>query len=644
MSLALNPLEPVKVIDPIANITEKKDYVILQNGSNVDYKIFTTNSASNSSAQFTCNPPNNKTIVDRLVWMSIDVEIEFAGTVGAGPNLLVDGCDSFRCFPLSNIITTMQATINNTSVSINLNDVLHGMYRFNNDIFDKDLLFSMTPSYPDQSQQYSQLFGSVRNPLGSYSNSVDGISVPRGGFQVGGPANAVFENTPTSAKIITRFVEPLLLSPFTYTKWSSEGFINIQTMSFNFTFDTNLYARIWSHDNVNNPFTLTAGYPVVTLSNPRLMFKYITPLSTSPVPMYKNIEYDYFSIERYPTDVPGVSNGAYVSVSSNNIQLNVIPSKIYLYCRRTNSQLNANFPDTFLPINSISVNFGNRSGLLASASAHQLYQLSRANGLNMSYSEWSGGLLNTNINAVESAYGPGSIICLCPPCDFGLDSIQAPGLLENTQLQINVSVTNTTGSDLSSGDYQLYIVTVSTGIFNINESQTLTQLGVFNRMDILDAKQDKQIDYYDLKDPMGGSFFSKLKTALKKVAPYVKKALPVVKQGLEYAKKYSPEVAQMAAEFGLGRQVRHLREEDYIVEDDMDYDESQFHDAQGRAIVGGVRRKRKLVAKPKPRKRILRGRGMDYDDDFFDECFNDSDDMNGGAVMSRTELLRRIKR
>ena len=162
-----------------------------------------------------------------------------------------------------------------------------------------------------------------------------------------------------------------------------------------------------------------------TQSQPYLLFQYITPqLSDKGANLSRVFNYDYFNLDRFPTDVPTIAgNAPAMQVSSNNIQLNSIPSRLYIFARNNNSVLYADpfHSDTFLSIENISIQFGNRSGCLASASKRQLYDLSVKNGVNLSWLQWAGEKVNAPaLAAASGGFGSpakqysatGSILCL----------------------------------------------------------------------------------------------------------------------------------------------------------------------------------------------------------------------------------------
>ncbi len=60
MSLALKKLECVNVKDPRVCVTNRTPYAVLEGGSQISQKVFTTTSVSQSSLQFSCPPPSGE--------------------------------------------------------------------------------------------------------------------------------------------------------------------------------------------------------------------------------------------------------------------------------------------------------------------------------------------------------------------------------------------------------------------------------------------------------------------------------------------------------------------------------------------------------------------------------------------------------
>ena len=446
MSYNIVPLDVYRMKDNEMKIQEQRQFAVYEGSAQTSYKNFTTTSYSDTSLQFSTPPPSPGIIVSRKVYLRLKFLINFTGTTTSG-NLLKEGFDAPRAFPISKIIETLSCTINNNTATINLADVFSALIRYNTDYKTREFEYSETPHMLDQTQEYGALIGGNRNPLAFYADNP--YEVPRGGFPF-----RIISNTPTSAQVEMTVTEPIFLSPWLFGCGSFPGFIGVQSMSWNFVLSANK-SRVWSHADFSGNWGSSGDYSDITnidwsISDiPALLFKYLTPKEIQRIP--QSVSYSWYDIQRYPTNftstIGAFRSGAPLNtatIQSNNIQLQSIPKRLYLFCRRNNSSLNATTPDTFLSITNIVVNWNNRSGLLSSASQQDLYNMSKENGLCLSWEQFSGGPLNNNsfvtpvAPATNRAGTVGSVICIEMGKDIGLDSSEAPGMLGTYQLQINI--------------------------------------------------------------------------------------------------------------------------------------------------------------------------------------------------------------
>ena len=78
--------------------------------------------------------------------------------------------EAFQAFPLNNLFTTATATINNTSVSVNSQDVLPSLLHMMN---EEDLAHcqGMCQYLVDRYQNYSDAVNANNNPLAGFKNA-----------------------------------------------------------------------------------------------------------------------------------------------------------------------------------------------------------------------------------------------------------------------------------------------------------------------------------------------------------------------------------------------------------------------------------------------------------------------------------------
>lgn len=447
--------------DPtIADITPELGYVVKSGAAQSTYQSFPATAASSSNMIFSVQVPSENIVIGRDVL--IETEMAFNFNIGSASNPYTEanavagkeanayimgwGRDcALNAFPLSMNMTTATSTINNTSVSINLQDVLPQLLRLN----DSRCLYAYngtTPSLPDQAYfNYANGVGALNNPLGSYNNaSQDVCLVPRGAFQVElavrhyGTTTALpgaFDLLNNSLQVSDFAVnpaqfwqvyvkykvsEPLFISPFTWSdpKHNAQGLLGINNMSFNFNIDSTLKrvfcdgTNLFSGDNalvaiggvrpgtsgfenaIRNPLPIageTISFQNDLFRNTNMLLKF---LSTQPSDRLetKNVV-PFMDFPRYLTNAQNnasIPSGETSKILSNNLQLNQLPDYFIICARKQMATMKPQDASAFLTIRKISINLNNASGLLSSAKAQDLWRMSIDNGSTQSFAEFSG--------------------------------------------------------------------------------------------------------------------------------------------------------------------------------------------------------------------------------------------------------------
>lgn len=532
MSESVSQLKVIKVSDNRINDNDEKTYCIVQGGQLYTRRYFNYTSLSTSSISFNnVNPPNMTTYVSKYIPVTMTWVITFTGTT-TGTHLL-DGWGTtmaLRAMPFNNSQISGTLQMNNATFSEDINDVLPYILRCRFQQLVDSL--SETPVYLDASQNYSELTGSVRNPLGSYGNSVQGGPIPRGGFNF----VQFLTNTPTSASIRVTVTEPILISPLDFYNNNDPYFNGLQTFQYNGVFDPNIASRILSISN-NSPATFSAIN--VNPEGALINFTYITPSVATQVP--RTMVFSYHNFNRYVTDnnIP-LPAGASTSQVNNNIQISSIPKRIVVFVKQKRSTLTPSSTDTFARITKVSIEFMNKSSLLNSASTNQLYDMSKFNGVDASWPEWYG---SSGSGIPLAVSGVGSVLVFEPASDLGLDNLGASGMTMNTQLQITVDYTNINPTNALT--FSLYILTIDDGIVTMNSGACYVQNSIVGTSDLLQLNEmPPEYTTADaiVQDRMGGDLFGNIKS-------FFHKNLPLFKQIFDVGKQVAPIVAPL---LGLG--------------------------------------------------------------------------------------------
>jgi hypothetical protein len=209
----------------------------------------------------------------------------------------------------------------------------------------------------------------------------------------------------------------------------------------------------------------------------------------------------YAKSNEYIKSVPTLSAGASTTVISDSIRLSQIPKSLYLFCKRSRATQDYTTPNSFLGINSLSLNWNNQSALFSQCNKQQLFKIASDNGLNYDYSGWAkyrGGVLRLDFGK-----------------DVGLGDAESPGVQGSYTVSTQLGVTN-----LSSSNFQaeFYMVVVNTGAFSVAQNSARASLGLLTPAMVLSSKEQVGFDFNEYKRLSGGSFWSSLKDIIGKVA------------------------------------------------------------------------------------------------------------------------------
>ena len=561
MSGSLKPLPTLKGVNPVTEIDDKVQYVIFRGGERVLYRPYPSSSSnSNTNFIFQVRPPSN-TILNRHMKLKVDVQMDFVGT-SESSNLLQAGYDAFRQFPIASVTNSLSCSINGSSVDIQPHDLIHAISWYFQDQEFKFGSSTLAPCMPDQSQQYSDLDNTQRNPLNSYWESTQGSDVPRGAF----PYNSI-TNGDTTAQITATLVADIYLPPFLFmSDYQQRGFYNVETIDMTWNLLPDL-SRIWSHSNSGGSVLSSIA---VNFSNPELLINQIQQMAVAPRPPI--VQYPYQNFLRHVTDSFGtVANGATTQLVSNDISAGVIPNSLIIYVKRRNADETFLTTDTFWRINSISLLYNNDNTLFSTASPQQLYEICHKNNLRMAWNQFSGRAMLTFSGSDNiEVYGSGSVIKLNFGDDIPLELLDAISMNKKSQIQVQVNCTNISGEDMIPS---LYIVQINSGIFSITSQRTAySQVGIVTPQDLIGLDKKPTVDAQELEG--GRSMKSVFKEYL---AP--SKILKYARQSGKIAKEIAPLVKLGQMAMGAGQY--------------EDEDEDWRDDYVGGALIGGRKRRKK---------------------------------------------------
>ena len=517
----------------IGDITSDLEYAVKSGASSTTYQSFPASSPSNSSVSFSVQVPSENIVVSRdvLITTGLSFTINISAGVPVDDNAFNYGLtDALQAFPFASIMTTAQATINNTTVSVSLQDILPSLMKMTD---EADLMKynGMTPTMTDRNfltfeDQADPATNS--NVLGSILNaSYDTALLPRGAhpckIYIDRYVNGAYRDhsavstsaTQDSWKISVQTIvcEPIFLSPFIFGKPSHncQGLLGINNMSLSFNIDASL-KRLWSATKKGtSTYTLVAGIApqdIGMLANPNLFtnssliglsYQPSTPtlllkfLSSQPSQMIKSK--NVVPYMDYPRFLTGSANtgtlaaGNTATLTASNVQLNQIPDLIVINVRKPMSSLGANDTNSFLKINNISINLNNQSGLLSSASAYDLWRMSVRNGSTQSWLEFNAiASANTADGTGEEISTSGSLLIIDPVYDLSLPDYISSGSSGQYNLQFSINVANQYDEDFAP---EIITICCNSGVIVSNQGATSTYTGLLTKSMVLDAKGQK---------------------------------------------------------------------------------------------------------------------------------------------------------
>jgi hypothetical protein len=516
-------METVKVIEPRVNIKQdvEKNHVVLMGGLRVTEQVHPADSWGSAGAKpvqalWTINPPSTQTITDRYMRIRTYWEIEVDADLELGTN------DALRQFPVSSLCDVLTVQINGESISDNVADKLHALLCFGNDRETRQGCVSTTPTAPDNYQRYSDwgTYGSAKNPLANYGESTFD---PRGGFPI----------TPDPITPLRKFkvvlTEPIFMSPFLNgLSPQDEGFVNVNQFNIAYRWKSDL-SQILSHSSLGQAITVVN---TTMYQTPEILTTFITPDLTQPIPQMQILP--YYKSQDYIKTIKTLADGESFTAISDSIKLSQIPRKLYLFCRHQRSSANQNTSDSFLRIERLNVLWNNQSGLFSSATSQDLYEISRSNGLNLSWSQWD-------------KYR-GSVMCIEFGKDLGLLDNEAAGCQGQYSLQIQMEVQNVSGEAFTPEFYQVFLME---GTFSIAENMGRASLGNLTKEAVLASKESPELDYHKYQSLQGGSFWSSLKNFVHKAASGIGKVAGVASKFAPAVVGAFPELAPVAAALPL---------------------------------------------------------------------------------------------
>jgi len=589
----MSDLKTALILDSrIENLTDVESFGVKSSGQNITFQQYAALSASSSLITYQLQIPSEQICVDRhfiqqstltfqINMSSINLANGTTANIPVGANVFNWGnTEAWAPFPLTQCFSTMQSTINNCSVSINIGDILpqflrmtsqEALQKYNSGtpslVDDRWGMYSNAASNYNGAPPATAVYTTPSNcnPLGGMdSSSYDNSYSPRGAFptlvsvyqyDAGGnfiSNSSICATAGNTFKVVVQatFSEPLLLSPFLNCSphGNQAGFLGLNTLTLNLNINSlNRVLRtaqsvplnagglvpLYNWQLKGGCDTFVGAQPLSAtqlFTNTRLLCQFLTlqPSQVARIALRNVCEFTDYprfitafnGALAYPAaDYPNTASiPALVSqvITSNNIQLNQIPSRFIICVQVPPTEQNSAYTDSFLSIKNISINFNNKSGILASAQQIDLWKLSVKAGSTQSFAEFI-GYQNTLITTygvatatqtVPVSYSTkyvsttGSIFVL-DAVDLGLEDYLSSGSLGQYNLQMNVTCYNQFPYIVVKP--QLTIIACNEGIFSTIAGSSSIMTGLLTKEKVLSTKeQEPAVDSESFKRFVGG--------------------------------------------------------------------------------------------------------------------------------------------
>jgi hypothetical protein len=366
---------------------------------------------------------------------------------------------------------------------------------------------------PDSAQTYD---GAVNNrsPLAAYTDN--SFQVPRGSsFYYKSIVNGT-----TSATVKVECYEPLYIPSLHWGKGNVPAYASLQDLQLQLTF-ANALSRIWSHSATGGSTLTSVTCGISTTSspaadaNPVLCIEELTADPTvTLVEPHKPYVYPYNPWQIYTFDqFAGVTAGSSVSSSCQNIQLGVVPSRMYLFIRQrwsdqTSGSANWTSTDTFAAIQNLALTINGQSNILSECNPQQLYQMSVECGNKQSFGDFSDY--------------QGSVLAL----DFGKHIPLDPTQNVGTVTAFNVQVSNLTIKNTSAAtkNYTVVLVFQLDGALALTDNLCQVSVGMMSQAEAVLAPATRQ-GFEQLNQAWGGGWLDTVKAAIRNVIDPVAKPI-----------------------------------------------------------------------------------------------------------------------
>lgn len=612
------PIDTIEVPSSLTNFTAKKEYVVDLAAGQINYNNVPFPNFAYSSNSVQVQIPAGQALL-RAMHLSFSGSLVFnANGVDAANNSLIPNIDTkigFAPNPFWAICSNLQITLANITTSYNsIKDMIDVLTRVKRSISVAYDSYSGDVVLHDNCTQFPQngAVSTNMDVLGNYyTQGFNEFVAPRTMFlrvaQVAsGVNNAAFNNVPFT--VYFNLSIPLFWGVLTGSDNDQLAIPRVNSLLINVSLDSspvgmfNAYFSGAAQTRVNVLTYVGIGAQQNSLAlcyRTCQVDESITPLATF------NTFLTYY--QNYTANTIPATPYTNTTVNLPQISFSTTPSLIMLAVRPTYSQranmANMPFkgPQYYCPINGCNLNFGKNNALniptVTNASDYWCWQLSRKNGLEMSFAEYSGqqtsniyGQNATLQTGSASGLSGGFFVVTPGDLQYATDVTLAPGTIPNgNTLVLSGTLSFYTTTVAVPAALELVVLAIYPQLFN-EVSPGNYEIRAYNPAEGTIVKLDSVMtDTRDLAQraaAYGGGFFSNLKGLAKKgldlavknsdkIFNAAKSVLPEKYSGaIDKIEKYSDKLKNLYEKSGSGIGGRRddKRQQLIAMVEEMEYD------------------------------------------------------------------------
>lgn len=475
-----------------SRITNQVPIPLISGAENVTPYFAQASTASSSGITVNCVIPSLETVLYPVAFLVANATITCQNSAVGANNypLNLGASETWNSFPLQSDMVNMNFTFNSAQVGYEMSEVLP-LLKKTIPKATRAKYSSVCPTSPDVFFNYSNAVGTMYDPFALVGKTLDEYN--RAGWSP--DSITVTQNTQNAAPNVgalqtailnVKFVEPILLDPFSLSVDESNGGLNNLS-----TF--RMISQFIGKDNMKMIQSSSANFKITNVafdaSSTGLQLFYLTPHASQ--------QFKRTSVHRIPSIVRSATAlqtpvvGRTDSIDVTAVQLGVMPKKIMIGLRKLRNSQTSNDPDVWLPISSVNLTLANRGGLLSSATQQELYAMSVEAGLQeTSWTQFCGkgygALAGTTLTVTPMA---GSPVILDVAKHLSCESYYAPGSIGAFNFYGKISYTPTAIS-ATAGSYEAVVLFISDALLINSMGGSTVQYQLIDKETVLKTQNE----------------------------------------------------------------------------------------------------------------------------------------------------------